>query len=108
MSLTAGTTWLSISFLLMILNLTDGIIDQSAFQTAKQWKLLTYNFPPKSQVNDANFYSPTNVLITGLAIGYDRIFVATPKLFSGVSATVSSVPKAGFGDSPVLQVRILI
>ncbi|EDV92958.1 GH18542 [Drosophila grimshawi] len=72
-------------------------------QVVKQWKLLGYNFPQSSRSNDANFYSPTNVLITGIAVSEDRIFVATPKLLSGVSSTVSWVPKAQIGDSPTLQ-----
>ncbi|EDW24162.1 GL23985 [Drosophila persimilis] len=72
-------------------------------QVAKQWKLLRYNFQPQAPVNDANFYSPQNVLITGVAVTDNRIFVATPKLFTGVPSTVSWVSKAEFGDSPTLQ-----
>lgn len=72
-------------------------------QVAKQWKLLRYNFEPQAPVSDPNFYNPQNVLITGLAVTDDRIFVATPKLFSGVPSTVSWVSKAQFGDSPTLN-----
>ncbi|KAL7728009.1 hypothetical protein ACLKA6_018933 [Drosophila palustris] len=72
-------------------------------QVAKHWKLLSYNFPSLSRASDADFYNPQNVLITGIAVSSDRIFVATPKLFSGVSSTVSWVPKGPMGDSPVLQ-----
>lgn len=93
--------------ILSILNLTNdalGATDSSNLQTAKQWKLLSYNFKPQAAVNDVNFYNPRNVLITGIAVSRDRIFVATPKLFSGVSSTLSVVPKSKFGDSPVLQV----
>ncbi|KAH8335631.1 hypothetical protein KR074_007384 [Drosophila pseudoananassae] len=72
-------------------------------QVAKQWKLLRYNFEPQAPVSDPNFYNGQNVLITGLAVTEDRIFVATPKLFSGVSSTVSWVSKDQFGDSPILN-----
>lgn len=37
-------------------------------------------------------------------MGYDRIFVATPQLFSGVTASISTFPKVGAGDSPILEV----
>ncbi|XP_030369550.1 uncharacterized protein LOC115620459 [Scaptodrosophila lebanonensis] len=72
-------------------------------QVAKQWKLLSYDFQPEAPIRDPNFFNPQNVLITGLAVTEDRIFVATPKLFSGVPSTVTWVSKAQFGDSPVLQ-----
>lgn len=72
-------------------------------QVAKHWKLLSYNIPSATRANDPNFYNPQNVLITGIAVTADRIFVATPKLFSGVPSTVSWVPKAQLGDSPQLQ-----
>lgn len=72
-------------------------------QVQKQWKLLGYNFQSVASASDMNFYNPNNVLITGIAVTKDRIFVATPKLFSGVSSTVSWVPKGPIGDSPLLQ-----
>ncbi|KAH8311079.1 hypothetical protein KR044_004157 [Drosophila immigrans] len=72
-------------------------------QVAKHWKLLSYNFQSAAQASDTNFYNPQNVLITGIAVTDDRIFIATPKLFSGVSSTVNWVPKGKLGDSPQLQ-----
>ncbi|XP_060648904.1 major royal jelly protein 1 [Drosophila nasuta] len=72
-------------------------------QVAKQWKLLSYNFESPTQASDPNFYNPQNVLITGIAVTDDRIFIATPKLFSGVSSTVNWVPKGKLGESPQLQ-----
>lgn len=80
------------------------LAESSTLQTAKQWKLFTYNFLPHAPIHDLNFYNPSNVLATGIAVSYDRIFIATPKLFSGVSSAVNVVSKAEFGDSPVLQV----
>ncbi|XP_054725147.1 major royal jelly protein 1 [Anastrepha obliqua] len=81
----------------------DALAESSTLQTAKQWKLFTYNFLPHAPIHDLNFYNPSNVLATGIAVTYDRIFIATPKLFSGVSSTVNVVSKAEFGDSPALQ-----
>lgn len=82
----------------------DVVAESSTLQTAKQWKLFTYNFLPHAPIHDLNFYNPSNVLATGIAVSHDRIFIATPKLFSGVSSTINVVSKAEFGDSPVLQV----
>ncbi|CAD6993526.1 major royal jelly protein 1 [Ceratitis capitata] len=81
----------------------DVVAESSTLQTAKQWKLFTYNFLPHAPIHDLNFYNPSNVLATGIAVSHDRIFIATPKLFSGVSSTINVVSKAEFGDSPVLQ-----
>ncbi|XP_067616895.1 major royal jelly protein 1 [Eurosta solidaginis] len=81
----------------------NALAESSTLQTAKQWKLFTYNFLPHAPLHDLNFYNPSNILATGIAVSYDRIFLATPKLFSGVSSTVNVVSKAEFGDSPVLQ-----
>ncbi|XP_036323722.1 major royal jelly protein 1 [Rhagoletis pomonella] len=81
----------------------SALAESSTLQTAKQWKLFTYNFLPHAPIHDLNFYNPSNVLATGITVSHDRIFIATPKLFSGVSSTVNVVSKAEFGDSPVLQ-----
>ncbi|XP_017849848.1 major royal jelly protein 1 [Drosophila busckii] len=93
--------------LLLALCLALGAVSQltqaSELQVAKQWKVLDWNFPSGAHANDPKFYSPKNTLITGIAVTQDRIFVATPKLFSGVPSTVSWVPKAQFGDSAKLQ-----
>ncbi|XP_064552902.1 major royal jelly protein 1 [Drosophila montana] len=72
-------------------------------QVVKHWKLLGYNFESNARARNPDFYNPENVLITGIAVTEDRIFIATPKLFSGVSSTVNWVSKAQIGDSPTLQ-----
>ncbi|XP_055624890.1 uncharacterized protein LOC129767746 isoform X1 [Toxorhynchites rutilus septentrionalis] len=72
-------------------------------ETAKQWSLLTYNFPWDYPASNKEFNSPENIVATGMEVGYDRIFIATPRLFSGVPATLSSIPRGTQGDSPVLQ-----
>lgn len=94
----------SILYIFLIFGFELAIAEESALQTAKQWKLFTYNFMPHHPIDDVNFYNPSNILSTGIAISNDRIFVATPKLFSGVPSTVNVVSKSQFGDSPVLQV----
>lgn len=95
---------LLLCILLGISNCSSGYAASSpGLQVAKHWKLLSYNNPIPTRANDPNFYNPQNVLITGIAVTEDRIFIATPKLFSGVSSTVSWVPKAQLGDSPLLQ-----
>ncbi|XP_050083037.1 major royal jelly protein 1-like [Anopheles aquasalis] len=75
----------------------------SPFETVKQWNLLSYNFPWDYPTSNKNFYNPENVVATGMEVGYDRIFIATPRLFSGVPATLSSISRGSLGDSPTLQ-----
>lgn len=73
-------------------------------ETVKQWNLLTYNFPWDWPVNDKTLNMPEQTVTTGIEVGRHRIFLATPRLFSGVPATLSVVAKDSFGDSPNLQV----
>uniref|UniRef100_A0A182QQT8 Bee-milk protein n=1 Tax=Anopheles farauti TaxID=69004 RepID=A0A182QQT8_9DIPT len=77
--------------------------DLHKMEVVKQWNLLNYNFPWDYPASSKEFYNPENVVATGMEVGYDRIFIATPRLFSGVPATVSSIPRGTNGDSPVLQ-----
>lgn len=72
-------------------------------ENVKQWNVLSYNLPWDSPVNNEDYYNPLSIVATGIAVDYDRIFVATPRLFSGVPATVSTVPRKIIGDSSVLQ-----
>lgn len=76
-------------------------------ETNKQWSLLAYNLPWDFPGNDLEFYNPENVVATGIAVGQDRLFLATPRLFSGVPATVSSIPRNNIGDSPILEVYVI-
>lgn len=73
--------------------------------TVKQWNLLTYDFPWNWPVNDKELNNPEQIVATGFEVSYNRIFIATPRLFSGVPATLSSIPRGSIGDSPVLQVN---
>jgi hypothetical protein len=78
----------------------------SQLETVKQWNLLTYNFPWDWPVNDKTLYNPEQTVTTGIEVGKDRIFLATPRLFSGVPATLSVISKDSVGDSPVLEVSL--
>ncbi|XP_058812459.1 major royal jelly protein 1 [Topomyia yanbarensis] len=72
-------------------------------ETVKQWSLLSYNFPWDYPASNKEFYNAENIVATGIEVGYDRIFIATPRLFTGVPATLSSIPRGNQGDSPALQ-----
>lgn len=101
---------------LLLLNLCSGVhLDgdhrlanahgpHSSLEVVKQWRVFTYNFLPHAPVKDVNFYNPSNILSTGLAVMNDRIFIATPKLFSGVPSTLSWISRGEFDESPVLNV----
>lgn len=58
-------------------------------ETLKQWSLLSYNLPLDFPANDLEFYNPKNIVATGFAIAKNRLFLATPRLFSGVPATLT-------------------
>uniref|UniRef100_A0AAG5CNI6 Yellow-e n=1 Tax=Anopheles atroparvus TaxID=41427 RepID=A0AAG5CNI6_ANOAO len=81
----------------------DAALHGPAFETVKQWNLLSYNFPWDYPTSNKDFYNPENIVATGLEVGHDRIFIATPRLFSGVPATLSAIPRGSVGDSPTLQ-----
>lgn len=72
-------------------------------EDVKQWNVLSYNFAWNPSVNNKDYYIPENVVATGIAVDHDRLFVATPKLFSGVPATLSVIPRKDHIASPVLQ-----
>ena len=65
---------------------------------------MNYDFLPSLPENDKNFYNPERIVTTGFEIGKNRIFLATPRLFAGVPATLSTVSRDGSGDSPVVKV----
>lgn len=52
-----------------------------------------------------NRYQPENIVMTGIEIARDRVFVSTPRLRAGVPATLSFFPRAEMhlGGSPKLQ-----
>lgn len=72
-------------------------------ETIKQWNLFNFNFPWDWPTSDKSLFNPEQIVTTGFEIGNNRIFIATPRLFSGVPATISTVRKDAIGDSPVLE-----
>ncbi|CAO1422196.1 unnamed protein product [Diamesa serratosioi] len=78
-------------------------IGEPQLEVLKQWNLLNFDFPYDWPMNDKDLYNPEQVVSTGIEIGRDRLFLATPRLFSGVPATLTSIDRNSFGDSPVLK-----
>lgn len=79
-------------------------VGEPPLEIIKQWNLMNYDFLPSLPSNDKNFYNPEQIVTTGFEIGDNRIFLATPRLFSGVPATISTVSRDAVGDSPVVKV----
>lgn len=73
-------------------------------ETVKEWHLATYDFPYDWPVNDKTLNDGERIVTTGLEIGDNRIFIATPRLFTGVPATISTLPRENDGGPPVLKV----
>lgn len=103
--------WITIICSLIIFNVeVNGVHlssitpSSSPLQTVAQWNVADFNFEWNAPVNDKDFYNPENVVATGIAIGYDKIFVATPRLFSGVPSTLNTFSRNQVGNQPVLQV----
>lgn len=69
-----------------------------------QWNLLNFDLPFDYPVQGG--YIPENNVFTGIEIGWDRIFLAIPRLRAGVPATLTWVPRKSSGEqsSPALQV----
>ena len=90
---------------LISLIISTNCVGESPLEIIKQWNLVNYNFQPNLPTGDKKFYDPEKIVTTGIEVSGDRIFLATPRLFSGVPATLSSVSRDSAGDSPVLKVR---
>ena len=71
-------------------------------ETIAQWPLLDFALP-----YDAAFlqqFQPENVVPTGIAITWHRIFITTPRLRAGVPAVLSFIPRnLPLGSNPQLQ-----
>ena len=80
--------------------LTKNCANSQHFEVIKEWTTLTYIFPKNWPSHDKNLYNPENVVPSGLEIVGDRIFVAMPRIYSGVPATLAT---ADVGNSPVLN-----
>lgn len=90
---------------LISLIICTNCVGEPPLEIIKQWNLVNYNFQPNHPAGDKKFYDPEKIVTTGIEVSGDRIFLATPRLFSGVPATLSSVSRDSTGDSPVLKVR---
>lgn len=84
---------------------TANCIGEPPLEVVKQWNLVNFDFPYDWPVQDKDLYNGEQIVTTGFEIGDDRIFMALPRLFSGVPATIASVPRDAAGDSPVLKVN---
>lgn len=74
-------------------------------EIVKQWNVLDYDFPWSWPVNDKTLYDPERIVMTGVEVGHDRLFVMTPRLYAGVPATLSMISRENYEMSPVLRVR---
>jgi hypothetical protein len=86
---------------------TAKCIGEPPLETVKQWSVVNFDFPYDWPVDDKTLYNGEQIVTTGFEIGDDRIFLAQPRLFSGVPATISSIPRDSAGDSPTLKVSQL-
>lgn len=74
-------------------------------EVVQHWNLLPFDLPYDYPVNGG--YVPENNVFTGLEIGWNRIFLAIPRLRVGVPATLTWIPRRRGGEltSPALQVQ---
>jgi hypothetical protein len=79
-------------------------IVEPQLEIVKQWNLLRYDFPWNWPVHDINLNNPEKIVMTGVEIGQNRLFVSTPRLYAGVPATLSAISKDNYDNSPILQV----
>lgn len=56
-----------------------------------KWKRIEYNLPPNVHLNSSD-YIPEKNIIGMMKIYKDRIFITTPRLFTGVPITLSTLP----------------
>lgn len=78
----------------------------SELEIVNQWNLLTYDVPYRFPLSKD--YNPENTVPTGFEVGWERVFLTTPRLWPGNPATVAWIPrnKADFSpeaQSPLLQ-----
>ncbi|GAB1861266.1 Protein yellow [Camponotus japonicus] len=71
-------------------------------ETVAQWQLLDFALPYDRGFLDQ--YQQENIVLTGIEISWDRIFVSMPRLRAGVPATLSFFSRREpLGSSPKLQ-----
>ncbi|KAL1130528.1 hypothetical protein AAG570_011774 [Ranatra chinensis] len=71
-----------------------------------EWPLLTYQQAPHNYPTNQDF-TPERTVFTGVEVGWDRIYLATPRIWSGNPATLAVLPRPKNGyprdSSPQLQ-----
>ncbi|XP_014476544.1 PREDICTED: protein yellow-like [Dinoponera quadriceps] len=91
-----------VALVAIILPLLYGRARAEKLETLAQWSLLDFALPYDHDFHDQ--YRPENVVMTGIEIDCDRIFISTPRLRAGVPATLSFIPRnVPLGSSPQLQ-----
>lgn len=74
----------------------------ATLEVVNQWTLMQFDFPTDPVLLEK--FEPHNSAPTGLEIGWDRLYIAIPRLRSGVPATLAWVPRSlPAGVSPILQ-----
>lgn len=92
-----------ITILISLISNSIGVVHHP-LETVKEWHLAMYDFPYDWPVNDKTLYDGERIVTTGFDIGDNRIFIANPRLFSGVPATISTLPRDNVGEPTVLKV----
>lgn len=89
-------------FLPTILSFLYARMKAEMLETVAQWQLLDFALPYDRGFLDQ--YQQENIVLTGIEIAWDRVFVSTPRLRAGVPATLSFFSRrAPLGSSPQLQ-----
>jgi hypothetical protein len=73
-------------------------------ETIAQWQLMNFAFPYDPAFHMQ--FEPENVVPTGIEVGWHRIFIAMPRLRSGVPATIAYIPRDIPLGSTGLQLQV--
>ncbi|XP_011144820.1 protein yellow [Harpegnathos saltator] len=91
-----------VGLLIIVVPLLHVRTQAQKLETLAQWPLLDFALPYDRDFHEQ--YQPENVVMTGIEVDWDRIFVSTPRLRAGVPATLSFFPRnVALGSSPQLQ-----
>ncbi|KAF7995921.1 hypothetical protein HCN44_007028 [Aphidius gifuensis] len=66
-------------------------IKSENLETIAEWKLLDFNLPYDEEF--MNNYNRNNIVPTGIEVSWNKIFIATPRLKSGVPSTISFISR---------------
>ena len=94
----------------ILLVTTLNFCTSTSIEIMNQWSFLKFNIPFTYPL--LRNYVPENTVFTSLEISWDRVFLATPRLWPGNPATVSWIPRNSFENTgeqgPLLQVSYFI